>query len=601
MTSRINTALNPAVLGLLAIWAGVTAAAHAQPAGGYRVPDLVTQFSQINYFGDAMGFNRGVAEDAMLCKHYQTVCRVEGAGQPYLILVRSGNDTGACEGAGDDPGELIVVRMDSRGSSGERLRSNKLQLDSRFADTAPYSQDAAVGSYRFDGHDDGDGQWPPFCHPGGSQIVDDVMFVAMEHNWATGTEQDGGILLLDVSNPEDIAPIKFFDMDTKIGVTAVTLDPDTGRYLLLMTGGSFDSGEYCVFYETSSGNLHDPNLTLNYLGAWNSDTDPDPGDDDKWGTGSLEWQNINFVRDTNGDLYAICLDNATMVTTSGDDWARLFRVLRTTNGNQHTFDLDFVAERNLKLNDETGPHMGDLDAGAGVYVSPTGQLIIYTCEHDNDGPEGSIRMGEFRNYNMNNSGTDFCNGWITIYETTYGWDDDGAKSATLDWQDRALEEWNNLSDFEDFSSDPDGWNDEAESVRWCIPPGRFGMLYAAPNLDPSEGEQYLDGTGHVMWISDLNTTQVRRDWLSSLVIKERQPNMYVIPETGGGAGGFGEILNPYYGSTSIQYAADRMGAPPCFNVQTIFIAGGTYNQRISIDRAMTLASWNGQTVTIIGQ
>ncbi len=588
--------------GGFALIAGIAcgaAAALAQPAGGYLVPDVQTQFSQINYFGDPLGFRRGVAQDPWLCKHYQSVCRMEGAGQPYLILTRSGNDTGSCAGAGDDPGELVVVRMDSRGTDGERMRSNKLQLDSRFADTAPDSRDDAVRSYRFDGHDDGDGLWPPFCHPGGAQIVDNVMFVPLEHNWATGTTDDGGVLLLDVSNPEDISPIKFFDFDAKIGVLAATRDPATGRYLLLLTGGAFDSGEYCTFYETSGGDLHDPNLTLGYLGSWNSDDDADAGDDDKWGTGSLEWQNINFVRETDGTLYVVCLDNATVATTSGDDWARLFRVTRTTVGAVNTFDLDYVAERNLKLNDASGPHMGDLDAGGGVYVSPTGQLLIYTCEHENDGPGGSIRMGEYRNYNMNTAGVDFCNGWITIFETTNGWDDDGARSATLDWQDRSLEEWNDLRNFEDHAGDTNGWNDEAESVRWCIPPGRFGMLYAAPNLSPSEGERYLDGTGYVLSISDMNNTGVRRNWLSSLVIKEREPNMYVIPGTV--AGGFGEADNPYRGSTSVQFAADRMGAPPCFAAQTIFIAGGTYNQRISIDRAMTLASWDGATVTIVGQ
>jgi hypothetical protein len=37
----------------------------------------------------------------------------------------------------------------------------------------------------------------------------------------------------------------------------------------------------------------------------------------------------------------------------------------------------------------------NLDAAAGAYVTPSGELHMYAAEHDNDGPEGSIKMKEF--------------------------------------------------------------------------------------------------------------------------------------------------------------------------------------------------------------
>jgi len=239
--------------------------AVAQSGNDYWVTDLVTQFSQINSHGEPLGARRGVGVDGVrLCKHYQSVVRLPGAGRPYFYFLRSGNATGTCEDQGDDPGELLVVRMDSRDTDGERLRSNKLQSGSRFDDTPPSALDRGIKSILLDGGSiDTNGTiWPGWCHPGGSQIVDDVLVVPVEHRFLPNDDADGGFLLIDVSTPNDPTLIKEFDLNEKIGVMAATRDPISGKYLFLLTGGSFNGASKVRFIMSTTTDLRDPAVAL---------------------------------------------------------------------------------------------------------------------------------------------------------------------------------------------------------------------------------------------------------------------------------------------------------------------------------------------------
>lgn len=57
------------------------------------------------------------------------MARSEGTGTPYLFITRSGNDTPTCVFCDDEPGNLIVVKMNSRDTNGERMRTNRLIRD----------------------------------------------------------------------------------------------------------------------------------------------------------------------------------------------------------------------------------------------------------------------------------------------------------------------------------------------------------------------------------------------------------------------------------------------------------------------------------------
>lgn len=569
------------------------------PPGGYKVPNLTTQFGQISPHGDALGFHRGVGDDPWICKHYQGVARSEGTGRPYLFLTRSGNHTGSCAFEGDDPGELLVVKMTSRDTDGERLRTNKALRGKRYDDTEPESSDKGVAHIHFNNTVQNGTLFPGWGHPGGCQLVDHVLFVPVEHahdHADLGDDSDaGGLVLVDVSSPEAPTLLKDFtskfthgSTKQKVGVAAATRDPVTGKYLILVTGGGYNSGGDVEFWETTGTNLHDPNLDIVKLDEWESDN-ASSTTNDKWGSGDLEWQTVNFVRGTDDQLYLVCIDNATLTPLSGTDWARLFRVTRSGD----TFTITYVAERHLKLN---APEMGDGDAAGGAYVSPTGNLILYTTEHENDGQGGHVRMGEFRNYNVNHTGTDSCWGWVEIYDENSGWNDSGARSFILDYKDRTLDNWEDLRDFEDHSGDLNGFSDATRSVRWAIPPGRSAALYADEDYEGTRITLVGDGTVHSM--NNINDTISVTSLRFEGNLGGTAENVWVSVTSPGPAcslfgSGLGVSSCPFYGPTGILLGLNALAPAGCVADPTVFLFPGNYNQKLTISRRVSLKSAGG--------
>jgi hypothetical protein len=157
------------------------------------VPDVPEQFRALTPRPEAMGFHIGVSPDPSSCKHYQGIARVDAAdGTPYFIVTRSGNtpDLGldvwdssdaACDDSDGESGKgtLIAVRMGSRDTNGERLRSNRLAHGLTITSTPPDASDTAVMHFQFDGRFG----LPNYGHPGGMQVVGHVLAVALEHSY----------------------------------------------------------------------------------------------------------------------------------------------------------------------------------------------------------------------------------------------------------------------------------------------------------------------------------------------------------------------------------------------------------------------------------
>ena len=223
----------------------------------------------------------------------------------------------------------------------------------------------------------------------------------------------------------------------------------------------------------------------------------------------LNWQNMQFLREPGGALYLVGTAN-TERTGWGSDYAGLFRVnLDALRSGMIKDTIQYVNRRPLR---QDNPRMGNLAAGGGAYVSPTGQLIVYSVEHENGGPAeedkpGSIRMGEFRNYDLDISTSyDACHAWVELYNEANGWipqqcGDDWCKfySITFDFTDYAV------SDVYDLSKE--NFDDTTDSVKYRAPTGCTIRLYK----DKHSGN-YLDlvGDGHTRTIgrlSDLNWTQ----------------------------------------------------------------------------------------------
>jgi len=430
------------------------------------VPNLEVQFSKIAHHGDPFGFNLGVARNPDWCRHYQGLARYNAVdGTPFFYLTRSGGWTGGhCTVYGDCgnvscPGELVVVRLGSRDRDGERMRSNKLQRGVDFDNTAPDPNDVAAASFSFDGAPG----WPRYRHPGGVQIVNDVMAIAFEKEEDAEVEHAVGFYRL--TDPLHPVLLNRFWMHPglllpisetpTLGMVGMTQEPSSGKYLLVFAVTADSS--YLAFYETTSANLADPDLGMQPLDLWHKRELGD-GEGD-W----REWQSLNFLRQTDGSLYLAC-SGANASGFGTEDWIRLYRVIR--NGNE--FTLQSVTGRHLQSGE---PNLGDCGAAGGFYVSPTGQLIFYLSEHDNDGPNDSIFMGEFRNYDVREPATvDACGGWVEFYEDEDGWADSSPdRSVIWDLVDAQKDDWQDLS--------LQSWDDEFDSIRWNLPPGMEVTLY----------------------------------------------------------------------------------------------------------------------------
>jgi hypothetical protein len=555
------------------------------PATGLAVnaPRVVDQFLSLQHHGDPLAFGYihydvqlpgwvDIGDDPRECKHYQGVVRVNSSdGMPYFILSRSGNETPACSGAGDDPGELLIVQMGSRDKDGERLRSNRLQRDNATGDTYPDwvnwpdLRDYTVKSIHLDLSDmctwvnDSNEQeqrpCPSWMHPGGMQVVDDVLFLAVEKGYYQDKKE--GILLIDVSDPgnpvfiDEITTMLMGEVEVdlfedKTGLLAVTREPGTDTYLIATSGGTYESSHALIFLEMNTDDLHRPGKVLEHLHNWDANTLLPDLDDDAWRCGrdcgalTLNYQTLNFVRDEYDNLFIIGLDNDTAGTDEGYDFAKMFGVQRNPDD---SFTLTYTAEKHLRLSD---PNMGDTDAASGVYVSPTGQLIIYTGDHDNEGPSwirNSLEMGEFRSIMV--SHTETCgpqwrggdpglhlggpheidegeillvNGtlwflepwvhffeeqlwyWINPYTSAVVPINSGGRGLMMDWRGNWLEDYPAWSDDYDDLDKLD-FGDKAEALIWCGVPESSVWLY---------GEDYFGrllqaggGTGNNVVLIDL--------------------------------------------------------------------------------------------------
>jgi hypothetical protein len=150
-------------------------------------PDLVAQFRGMDSRPEILGFRSkgySLALGLPTTTHYQGIVRRPGAGVPYFFVSRSGMGDG-------DEGNIMVVRMGSRRTDGERLRSNRLAKGKNVWETAPDSDDRVVH------------HWDPgWKHVGSLAIVGDVLAVALEEPIGANKTHEGAVWFYDVSSPD---------------------------------------------------------------------------------------------------------------------------------------------------------------------------------------------------------------------------------------------------------------------------------------------------------------------------------------------------------------------------------------------------------------
>lgn len=518
----------------------------------YYVPDVVGQFNALMERADALGFDRGGSPDPSMCKHYQGIARSTGPGTPYFFVTRSGIHTGSCSTASDDPGNLLIVQMGSRGTSGERLRSNRLVRNTETDDSPPHAADTTVAFITFDGT----GDWPHYGHPGGVQLVGDVLAISLEapYNSQLPFTQ---VLFVDVSQPTAPSFLSYMVPvtglvnihDISAGLVALAPRPN-GRYLLLVTGGDND---VMHIYESAptepdgSTDLKTPGLGWNFLDVWTEDADEaDLGNGHDWPTNpfgitplNAPHQNLNFIREGGPDGQLYLLGSRNKGGGGGgvgldEDKLDLYRV----EWESGEFKLRWVATKEITakatsstFHDANEPDdVANLSAAGAFYVSPTGELLFYGTEHDNDGPGATVKAGEWRPRDMVRPGSPtydpvpvpggpfsvpeggavtltghgeqpVTRAWIELYADP-GWTD---RSVPVVWDDWQLDDYDDFKELDDgdFVS---GFSDQASSWRWFAPVGctiRANEKHIGDSGFPGNQTRTLPGTGTTQSASDL--------------------------------------------------------------------------------------------------
>lgn len=577
-------------LGVLLVPARETLGAEGVQKARF-LPDVVAQFNSLSERPESMGFELN-GPDASACRHLQAVTRTEAAdGTPYLLVSRSGILPPVTDcpyqigGDGNPTSNLYVVRMGSRDKTGERLRSNRLRPDLTSTQTPPEAQDTVVKSIPFDEPLNADGTlplWPKYGHPAGMQQVGNIVGLALQNNgdrlfppppFVSGLPKTM-IQFLDVSDPESPRVSSQFPLEDEVeqagvlgltpcGADRIGVPCATGHYLMVTTGGD---NRVLRFYESSSTpgcgrtacddgtDLGSPDLTWTLLDTWTADhgfdctplgqCTPRLSDDEirlgeNWHN---DHQTLQFLRE--GDLRGALYLAGARGHFLGDDFMDLYRV--ELEGSE--VRLTHVSTRHKVSHpagegENAGARIANFGAGTGFHVTPSGELLFYATEHDNDGPEGtngraSVKMGEWRHIDLvrRNSPTLFpsltlpeafsvpeggtvllqgsgqpplAKAWIQLYaDRNYT-----GRDLLVEYPDRPKD---NFDDFRrldpGFVGDVDGFSDEASSWRWFAPQGctiRVNDDDFGDSDFPGQGTRTLAGTGVRMRAPDLN--DVRND------------------------------------------------------------------------------------------
>jgi hypothetical protein len=404
------------------------------------VPDVQSQFNALSLYADPLGLHITTTPDPSTCRHYQGMVRAEGAdGTPFFLVTRSGNTpSNANETICDDsPGEthnghLVVFRLDSRDRNGERLRSNRLRKGSHVDSSQPVTLDRATIYFTFIGGDpndpdpakrpglvlrDGLDNLPPrvYQHPGGMQMVGNIMAVALESPRPFGKDVDNercangdqeacdrylnydrapdrtAIQFYDVSDPEDPDFRSQFVPKNSNGETLsvagnVGITPlPNGRYLMVITGGSSNNSWF--FYRSNVDDLSRADLTWEQVRTPLAPETQDPH------------QILNFLREggIDGDLYIAGARGRILADRDKIDLYKIEGVTKNFEPGEDITITPIIVNKPMEMKPSTGgEELASLAAASTFYVSPSGELIFYATEHDNDGPGETVKVGEWR-------------------------------------------------------------------------------------------------------------------------------------------------------------------------------------------------------------
>lgn len=424
--------------------------------------------------------------------------------------------------ADDDRGRMMTAKLPSRETTGERLKSNRFAKGVSVNETGAPGPDGIVKTHTFGWH-----------HAGGMQILGDILAVPLENKVGVDSEI-GKVVFFDVSQPESPVelPVSLELSSHEAGVVGLTRLGD-GRFLLVVTWGDNKTVE---FYRSNGNDFKAPGFAFTLHDTWSSTEVKNSAHG--WPTGKTSYQGLTLVNQTDGRLFMVGGRNTSAIVpvVIGEDRLGLYEITGVSGGTattnvvvtqvgseRHLFcSTDGRAQGPVRL--ATARMNADFLAGVGTYVSPSGELIVYACEHYNDGPGRSVRFVEFRHRDVYRNGSPaykpaaitsvdtvevdegssevldgrlshgvLARPWVELY------DDDNfeGRSVVMHWDDRALEDYQDLRQLDDF-------NDKASSMRWYAPQGWSVAIYDQDYYGTDEPYKVIPCTGVVQQISDLS-------------------------------------------------------------------------------------------------
>ncbi|HZN02589.1 MAG TPA: hypothetical protein VFD06_03275 [Candidatus Polarisedimenticolia bacterium] len=536
-------------------------------------PDVIAQFDALSHRPDPLGFVTAFPPEPTECMHFQGMVRRQADdGTTYFYISRSANipvlpDGLFCE-FGETAGDLRVVRMWSRDENGERLRSNRLQRGVNLTLTAPPIDDQEVNLIRFDGNYG----WPKYRHPGGMQLIGQVLALGLEKPYDDETLPPWQVLFLDVRQPELPLPLGAFapeDVTLQTAIVGITTMPDD-HYLMVVTGGD---NHVIGFYRSQFTNLVDfysaqprtltegwdhvdtweaaPIIRIPLPGGGTYVENPLSPDEEYAGQnwpGDPSHQTFQFLREggRDGTLYVA---GALGDIFGDDDRLDLYRLDCEAGPNcaQGQIRLKWIASRLKSTRPNADPsaygsfETANLAAASTFYVSPSGELLFYATEHANQGPDGSVRFGEWRHTDLVRPGSPTFSPTVDLFEHPFDALEGGAvvlrgfalppvtkafvqlfadpgfhgRYVVVEYDDWARDDFDNfhrldyaidiLSPTPDAPVD-DGFSDDATSWRWFAPSGCTLRVndhqFGHPDF-PGPSTLELPGTGALSICPDL--------------------------------------------------------------------------------------------------
>ncbi len=456
-----------------AVLAATASTAFAQEIR--KVFDPERQMAEMKLRGDPMGFR--APSSLVLAQgpnHWQGIVRHPDPEKPYFYAVSS------------RPGctELHAIRIGTSDSkSAYRMRSNRLSPTAQAISTEVPAADRIVNAIPL-----------PDQHTGGMQAAGKYLAIPMCFHQDCVTDpalQINKIGIYDISDAANpvLARMLLDDGNTIPGGLAELsfAQLDDGSYFMVGAGGEGGqelhqfklSADLLTFNDTSNPRVPD--------GIW-----PD-------GYAFQSYQLLNPVDEIQTDgseiMYLLGLRNTSGAGVLQDE-AWLYR-LRVVNRSFEAIDIDLVSVTELTSRTaiESPQVNGNWAAAGSAWVSPTGSLMLYSCEHDITGLNYSVTVSEFSSRRGDVfAATDACTAQVFLYTDA----NFGGKVLSVDALDFNRKNFANLFLFHEGS---EGFWNNVSSVTWRLPPGGTARLYNGVNGTGDYLE--LSGTGDIANLSNV--------------------------------------------------------------------------------------------------